>query len=107
MTALNQSIINEFREKFKYARDGNWTHLVNILDDDENIVGKAPAYLVPSEIEAFILSSLTRVREATIKEAVELSDKIEMQEPDGGTSEWMAFKAFRNTLRDRLNQPLD
>ena len=38
----------------------------------------------------------------TLKEAIELSDLIERQEPDGGTKQWMAFKRFRNTLRDRL-----
>jgi predicted aconitase len=39
-----------------------------------------------------------------IKECIQLSDTIEMREPDGGTKEWMAFKAFRNEMRDRLKQ---
>lgn len=36
------------------------------------------------------------------EEAVKLSDEIERVEPDGGTRQWMAFKRFRNTLRDYL-----
>lgn len=38
------------------------------------------------------------------REAVDLAEKIEMEQPDGGTEQWRAFKAFRNTLRDRLNK---
>ena len=41
-------------------------------------------------------------RREALEEAIKLSDKIEMSEPDGGTREWMAFKHFRNTLRDSL-----
>lgn len=49
---------------------------------------------------------LTHAREEGYKQALEmaikLSDNIEMSQPDGGIGEWMAFKHFRNTLRDRL-----
>ena len=41
-------------------------------------------------------------REAALQEAIDLSDQIEQREPDGGTKQWMAFKAFRNTLRDKI-----
>jgi len=41
----------------------------------------------------------------TIQEMIKLSDKIEMQEPDGGTRQWKAFKCFRNTMRYKLNNP--
>lgn len=37
-----------------------------------------------------------------IQECIDLSDKIERQEPDGGTKQWVAFKHFRNTMRDNL-----
>jgi hypothetical protein len=42
------------------------------------------------------------VRKQTVEEMVELSDKIEMSQPDGGTEQWKAFKHFRNKMRDRL-----
>lgn len=42
-------------------------------------------------------------RGKVIQECIDLSDRIELEEPDGGTKEWMAFKRFRNTLRDRLS----
>ena len=41
-------------------------------------------------------------KKEAIEECIKLSDEIEMREPDGGTREWMAFKAFRNSLRDKL-----
>ena len=54
---------------------------------------------------AFDLVSQTR-RE-TIEEMIKLSDEVELREPDGGTEQWMAFKAFRNKMRDKLNAPKD
>ena len=43
-----------------------------------------------------------RGKEDAIQDMIELSDQIEVQEPDGGTRQWMAFKKFRNTMRDRI-----
>ena len=37
-----------------------------------------------------------------VQECIKLSDDIEFREPDGGTKQWMAFKCFRNTMRDKL-----
>lgn len=37
-----------------------------------------------------------------IQECIDLSDEIELREPDDGTKQWMAFKTFRNTMRYRL-----
>jgi len=37
-----------------------------------------------------------------VRECIKLSDDVEFREPDGGTRQWIAFKAFRNTMRDRL-----
>jgi hypothetical protein len=37
-----------------------------------------------------------------VEDCIKLSDEIEHREPDGGTKQWMAFKAFRNTMRDTL-----
>lgn len=42
------------------------------------------------------------VRKYAIQECIELSNEIELREPDGGTREWMAFKKFRNKMRDKL-----
>lgn len=49
-----------------------------------------------------------------VREVVKLSDRIELEGPDGGTKEWMAFKRFRNTVRDiakergiELDQPIN
>jgi hypothetical protein len=39
-----------------------------------------------------------------LEEAVSLADRIELQEQDGGMSEWKAFRAFRNALRDKINE---
>jgi hypothetical protein len=39
-----------------------------------------------------------------VEKCIKLSDEIELREPDGGTKQWMAFKAFRNTMRDIINK---
>jgi len=48
------------------------------------------------------LPLLEEVRKETWEEAIKLSEEIERVEPDGGTRQWIAFKRFRNTLRDYL-----
>ena len=42
--------------------------------------------------------------EWAMEECIELSDKIELSEPDGGTKQWIAFKHFRNTMRYKLKE---
>ena len=59
-------------------------------------------YAVGEEYEKDLDQLISHTIAETLKEAIELSDLIERQEPDGGTKQWMAFKRFRNTLRDRL-----
>jgi hypothetical protein len=50
-----------------------------------------------------MLTTYGNARElAGVEDCIKLSDKIELSEPDGGTRQWMAFKAFRNTMRDRV-----
>jgi len=49
------------------------------------------------------LPLLEEVRKKTWEEAIKLSEEIERVEPDGGTRQWIAFKRFRNTLRDYLS----
>jgi len=49
------------------------------------------------------LPLLEEVRKETWEEAIKLSEEIERVEPDGGTRQWIAFKRFRNTLRDYLS----
>lgn len=44
-----------------------------------------------------------RGAEGAWKEAIKLSNEIEIAEPDGGIRQWIAFKRFRNTLRDYLD----
>lgn len=56
------------------------------------------------EIIAWHKEELQKARIEALWEAVDLADKIESREPDGGTKQWMAFKAFRNTLRDRIKE---
>jgi hypothetical protein len=41
-----------------------------------------------------------------VEKCIKLSDEIELREPDGGTKQWMAFKAFRNTMRVRVKNKL-
>lgn len=57
-------------------------------------------------LKSFIRQLEQDTRKATLKECIDLSDKIEMSEPDGGTRQWMAFKCFRNTMRDKLKSKL-
>jgi len=82
------------------------------LDELKKDVGEAPADdAVPSEHRAFgfnagvdaCLPLLEDVRKETWEEAIKLSEEIERVEPDGGTRQWIAFKRFRNTLRDYLS----
>jgi len=54
------------------------------------------------ELADFIEKETALARKEAIEECIKLSDKIELREPDGGTKQWMAFKAFRNTMIDRL-----
>ena len=49
---------------------------------------------------------ISQTRQETIEEMIKLSDEIELREPDGGTKQWMAFKAFRNKMRDSLKERL-
>jgi hypothetical protein len=57
-----------------------------------------------SEVRSRIVAAMDEVRREALEEAIALSDKIELSEPDGGTAQWMAFKRFRNTLRDSLTK---
>lgn len=56
----------------------------------------------PRTIDEAIGRVVALTRKQALEEAVKLSDEIEMREPDGGIEQWKAFKAFRNTLRDRM-----
>ncbi len=47
-------------------------------------------------------SAEERGRAKALQHAIELSDRIELEGPDGGMEQWKAFKHFRNTLRDSL-----
>ena len=60
-----------------------------------------------SAIFDFVDVHNSQTRQQTIEEMIKLSDEIEMREPDGGTREWMAFKAFRNTMRDKIKEMKD
>jgi hypothetical protein len=57
-----------------------------------------------SIIDQHVTLAKEEARRSALESAIKLSDKIEMSEPDGGTREWMAFKHFRNTLRDSLTK---
>ena len=57
---------------------------------------------VAEEIINFLKKSLTQTRKDTINEMIELSDTIESQH-ETEFNEWRAFKKFRNTMRDKLN----
>ena len=65
-----------------------------LLEEDVYKLARGIIY----EGEKTILSSQ---KKQIIEEMIELSDKIELE---GNTTleEWKAFKAFRNTMRDRL-----
>lgn len=63
---------------------------------------KGTTFSSPEDVEKWLRQALEQIRKETIEECIELSDKIELLEPDGGTEQWRAFKAFRNTMRDRL-----
>jgi len=60
--------------------------------------------LIDVEIDDLIDNVLkpAQIRQEAIQECIDLSDKIEQEQPDGGLEQWKAFKHFRNTLRDRL-----
>jgi len=50
----------------------------------------------------YVMNKVKEAHTEGVRECIKLSDDIESKEPDGGTKQWMAFKAFRNTMRDRL-----
>ena len=55
-----------------------------------------------NKLVAELTTLVEEARREAWEEAIRLSDEIEWAEPDGGTSQWIAFKRFRNTLRDYL-----
>ena len=56
------------------------------------------------DIEKTVKNAVLAGVEWAMEECIELSDKIELSEPDGGTKQWIAFKHFRNTMRDKLKK---
>jgi hypothetical protein len=54
------------------------------------------------KLKAFMTTYGNARELAGVEKCIKLSDEIELREPDGGTRQWMAFKAFRNTMRDRV-----
>ena len=71
----------------------------NIIKDFEE--AKFPDNYLPTQL-IDIRQALQQTREEAIKEAIELSDKIEAENKTE-FNEWRAFKHFRNKLRDKLN----
>jgi len=84
----------------------------NKIEEIEEIVKKVDekfpreAIWARDELKSFLRGELTtfekEIRKKTVKEVVELSDRIELGQ---GTTfeEWKAFKHFRNTMRDSLS----
>lgn len=89
-----ERIIEHFNNQFTDQDDGTFS------------VGLDTRYATKEDFVEFIRANLTQlvkeVKEGAYEEAIKLSDEIEMAEPDGGTSQWIAFKKFRNTMRDHL-----
>jgi hypothetical protein len=53
-----------------------------------------------------ILASLTEAHKDNIREIIKMSDQLELEcgkDGDKGTKQWMAFKGFRNAIRDKFN----
>lgn len=76
-----------------------WVYKFNKFLIDERTTGEIIKFT-----DELLHQELQKARAEAWQEAVNLADKIELREPDGGTKQWMAFKAFRNTLRDKMNQ---
>jgi hypothetical protein len=85
-----ERIVEELTLELSYGGRGN------LLDDTMGM----------DTVRNLIRTTLTtygNTRElAGVEKCIKLSDEIELREPDGGTRQWMAFKAFRNTMRDRV-----
>lgn len=60
-----QGILEEFDKTFHYTREGIWRATVNVLDDNDKIIGSTDkAYMVSDHIKKFISASLrTHTRE--------------------------------------------
>lgn len=92
-----EKYIEEFRGTVWYSRLREFD---KATDDEEE---KAhPTEMFVDWLRTTLTAVAEEARLEAIEEAIKLSDKIEMSVPDGGTKEWMAFKHFRNTLRDSL-----
>ncbi len=85
-----------------------------ILEEYDQIFGKEHHTICEGlkcrchkEVKAFI-TELLEVKDQQMKEIIvdhiKLANRIESEGPDGGTRQWMAFKRFRNTLADELNE---
>ena len=100
-----QQAQREGREKYvKHSPEiGDYIDNFEAVDLDQHTANVWKA--AQESIKKSILESglLEEVRKETWEEAIKLSEEIERVEPDGGTRQWIAFKRFRNTLRDDLS----
>lgn len=93
-------------EKSNSEEWGAWKFVSDMLDDPHEVSGIYKTSECYEQIHDFVVEqkkkATQQAKREVVEEMIELSNKIEMSEPDGGTKQWMAFKHFRNTMRDRL-----
>ena len=61
-------------------------------------------------IDTLTADTIEKTVELVIPEVLKLADELELEcnrDGDKGTKQWMAFKGFRNTIRDRLLTQLE
>ena len=87
--------LNQFQEKEDKEFESIWSEMAK---EDRK-------YLLYPTIKSYLHSRDQRLLEKTLQECIDLSDKIELEQPDGEINyEWKAFKRFRNTLRDKIKE---
>ncbi len=71
-------------------------------------MGAAIKEVCTDALKSYAQSVAEEAVRGAYKNAIALSDKIELSEdlPDEGVGQWKAFKRFRNTLRDTYLTPL-
>lgn len=88
----NEELIQEYRQKFGLCNeDGK-------CDCDREIRWLRT-----------ILQAKDAERERAVEDIIKMSDALELEcgkDGDKGTKQWMAFKGFRNTIRDKYLTPI-
>lgn len=99
-----QQIVEEFRKRFNYNGDGNYSCFYHVLDDNDEVSGQCEGYAEPSEFESFLTQALTTQQEEFKKMVEEVLGKQYAGRVDKDSPVWIERDIFHKDLLTKLNQ---